>query len=66
MRAGFLMICQPHGLRALPIRSTALGIPLSGIALGLADGDQLVGLAIVCIAIAVINVAYALGSRRHH
>jgi hypothetical protein len=53
---------QQKGL-ALPITSIALGIPLSGITLGLANGDQLLGLAIVWIAIAVINVAYALGSR---
>lgn len=57
---------QPHPQQrnlALPITSMALGIPLSGITLGLAQGDQLIGLAIVWIAIAVINVAYALSFR---
>jgi hypothetical protein len=45
----------------------ALGIPLSGITLGLSSStDQLTGLAIVWIAIAVINVAYALGYRSRH
>jgi hypothetical protein len=48
---------------ALPITSMALGVPLSGITLGLASGDELIGLAIVWIAIAVINVAYALSFR---
>ena len=48
---------------ALPITSIAVGVPLSGICLGLASGDQLIGLAIVWIAIAVINVAYALSFR---
>jgi hypothetical protein len=44
----------------------SLGVPLSGITLGLSSGDQLIGLAIVWIAIAVINVAYALGFRTRH
>lgn len=48
---------------ALPITSISLGIPLSGIMLGLSSGSQLTGLAIVWLAIAVINVAYALGYR---
>jgi hypothetical protein len=48
---------------ALPITSIAVGVPLSGICLGLASGDQLIGLAIVWLAIAVINVAYALSFR---
>jgi hypothetical protein len=51
---------------ALAITSMSLGIPLSGITLGLSGGDQLIGLAIVWIAIAVINVAYALGFRTRH
>lgn len=52
---------------ALPITSLALGVPLSGIMLGLNSSDQLIGLAIIWIAIAVINVAYALSfhSSRH-
>jgi hypothetical protein len=50
----------------LPIASIGMGIPLSGITLGLAGGDKLIGLAIVWIAIAVINVAYALGLRSRH
>ena len=54
---------RQHKTLALPITSMALGIPLSGITLGLSSGDQLTGLAIVWIAIAVINVAYALGFR---
>jgi len=41
----------------------SVGIPLCGITLGLASGDQLIGLAIVWIALVVINVAYALGFR---
>jgi hypothetical protein len=53
---------QPRTL-ALPITSIALGIPLSGIALGLSNGSQLNGLAIIWVALAVINVAYALGFR---
>jgi hypothetical protein len=48
---------------ALPITSIAVGVPLSGICLGLASSDQLIGLAIVWLAIAVINVAYALSFR---
>ena len=48
---------------ALAITSIALGIPLSGITLGLSSGTQLTGLAIVWIAIAVINVAYGLSTR---
>ncbi len=48
---------------ALAITSIALGIPLSGITLGLSTGTQLTGLAIVWIAIAVINVAYGLSTR---
>jgi hypothetical protein len=51
---------------ALAIVSMSLGVPLSGITLGLSSGDQLIGLAIVWIAIAVINVAYALGLRPRH
>lgn len=57
---------KPQKTMALPIVSIALGIPLSGISLGLASGDQIIGLAIVWIAIAVINVAYALGYRSRH
>ena len=53
---------QPRPM-ALAITSIALGIPLSGITLGLHNGQQLGGLAIVWIAIAVINVAYALTLR---
>ena len=41
----------------------ALGVPLSGITLGLGSGQQLTGLAIIWIAIAVINVAYGLSTR---
>jgi hypothetical protein len=51
---------------ALPIVSISLGIPLSGIALGLGSGAQLSGLAVIWIALAVINVAYALGFRSRH
>jgi hypothetical protein len=51
---------------ALPIVSIALGIPLSGITLGLSSSAQLTGLAVVWIAIAVINVAYALAYRSRH
>lgn len=51
---------------ALAIVSMSLGVPLSGISLGLSSGDQLIGLAIVWIAIAVINVTYALGFRTRH
>jgi AcrR family transcriptional regulator len=54
---------QPRTM-ALAITSIALGIPLSGIALGLGSGAQLSGLAIIWVAIAVINVAYALAMRR--
>ena len=53
---------QPRQM-SLAITSIALGIPLSGITLGLSSGAQLAGLAVVWIAIAVINVAYALTSR---
>jgi hypothetical protein len=48
---------------ALAITSMALGVPLSGITLGLGSGQQLTGLAIIWIAIAVINVAYGLSTR---
>jgi acetyl-CoA carboxylase alpha subunit len=51
---------------ALPITSIALGVPLSGIALGLSSANQLAGLALIWVAIAVINVAYALGFRTRH
>jgi hypothetical protein len=54
---------RQHKTLALPITSIALGIPLSGIALGLGSSNQLAGLALIWIAIAVINVAYALGFR---
>jgi hypothetical protein len=57
---------KPQKTMALPIVSIALGIPLSGISLGLANGDQIIGLAIVWIAIAVINVAYAIGYRSRY
>ena len=53
---------EPHHL-ALGITSIALGIPLSAITLGLSSDNQLSALAIIWIAIAVINVAYALGVR---
>jgi len=53
---------EPHYL-ALGITSIALGIPLSAITLGLNSENQLSALAIIWIAIAVINVAYALSSR---
>jgi len=56
---------QPKSL-VLPIVSISLGIPLSGIALGLSSGSQLSGLAIIWLALAVINVAYALGFRSRH
>ncbi len=52
---------QPRPM-SLAITSIALGIPLSGIALGLSPGAQLSGLTIIWIAIAVINVAYAVAS----
>ena len=54
---------RPARAMPLAITSIALGIPLSGIALGLSTGSQLDGLAIIWIAIAVINVAYALSLR---
>ena len=54
---------RPPRTMALAITSIALGIPLSGIALGLGAREQLNGLAIIWVAIAVINVAYALSSR---
>jgi hypothetical protein len=44
------------------LASIGMGIPLSGIALGLSPGAQLSGLTIIWIAIAVINVAYAVSS----
>jgi len=47
----------------LAIASLGMGIPLTGIAVGLGDGAQLSGLAIIWIAIAVINVAYAVALR---
>jgi hypothetical protein len=53
---------QPRPM-VLAIASIGLGIPLSGITLGLSSGSQLAGLAIVWIAIAVINVAYAVTLR---
>ena len=56
---------QPKPL-VLPIVSISLGIPLSGIALGLGSDNQLSGLAIIWLALAVINVAYALGFRSRH
>jgi len=54
---------QPRTM-SLATTSIALGIPLSGIALGLSSGAQLTGLAIIWIAIAVINVAYAVAFSR--
>lgn len=47
----------------LAIVSMAFGIPLSGIALGV-SANQLAALAVVWIAIAVINLAYALSVSR--
>ena len=47
----------------LAVASIGMGIPLSGIALGTSPGAQLTALAIIWVAIAVINVAYALASR---
>ena len=52
------------GMRMPPVDGRSR-IPLSGITLGLSSGDQFIGLAIVWIAITVINVAYGLGSRPH-
>jgi len=56
---------QQHQSRSLglAITSIALGVPLSAITLGLGSGHQLDGLAIIWVAIAIINVAYALGLR---
>lgn len=49
---------------ALAIVSVVLGIPLTAIVTSLSkSGDQLAELAIVWLAIAAINVAYALGHR---
>jgi hypothetical protein len=49
---------------ALAIVSVVLGIPLTAIVTSLSkSGDQLAELAIIWLAIAVINVAYALGHR---
>jgi hypothetical protein len=53
---------RPHSL-ALAIVSIALGIPLTAIISSLANGSQATELVVVWIAIAVINVAYALGFR---
>jgi hypothetical protein len=49
---------------ALAVVSVVLGIPLTAIVTSLSkSGDQLAELAIIWLAIAVINVAYALGHR---
>ena len=54
---------QPRTM-ALAIVSVVLGIPLTAIVTSLSkSGDQLAELAIVWLAIALINVAYALGHR---
>ena len=50
---------------ALPIVSIVLGIPLTAIVSSLSNGgNQLIELLIIWLAIAVINVAYAVGHRR--
>jgi hypothetical protein len=48
---------------ALAIASIALGIPITAIIGALGNGSQATELVIVWIAIAVINVAYAIGYR---
>jgi len=53
---------QPRTM-ALAIASIALGIPLTAIISSLSEGAQFPELAIIWLAIAVINVAYALGHR---
>lgn len=50
---------------ALPITSMALGVPLSAITLGLASGEQFAALALIWVAIVVINVAHALSLLSH-
>jgi len=52
---------SPGAQLALAIVSMALGIPLSGIALGNHAGDF--ALLIIWLGITVINVAYALSNR---
>lgn len=47
----------------LAIVSMALGIPLSGISVALAPSAQLTGLVVIWLAIAVINIAYAISLR---
>ena len=49
---------------ALAITSMALGIPLTAVVTGAANGgSQTIELIVIWLAIAVINVAYALGHR---
>jgi hypothetical protein len=47
----------------LAITSMALGIPLTGIVAGGDHPDDLIGVLIIWLAIAVINVAYAISAR---
>jgi hypothetical protein len=47
----------------LAIASVVLGIPLTAIIMSLSHSGQLAELALVWVAIALINVAYALGHR---
>jgi len=53
---------QPRTI-ALAVVSVALGIPLTAIIMSLSKSGQLAELAIVWLAIALMNVAYALGHR---
>jgi hypothetical protein len=53
---------QPRTM-ALAIVSLALGIPLTAIITSLSNSGAMVELAVVWVAIVVINVAYALGHR---
>jgi hypothetical protein len=48
---------------ALAIVSLAVGVPLTAIITSLSNSGAMVELAVVWVAIAVINVAYALGHR---
>jgi hypothetical protein len=50
---------------ALAIVSMALGIPLTAISLAVPKTGQLTALVVIWAAIAVINVAYALGNRAY-
>jgi hypothetical protein len=56
---------RPHDGRVVGVASLIAGIPLMGIVEGTSHGD-LLGAVIVMGGVVLVNMAQALGRRRHH